>query len=84
MGATVSHVCYSIFNDIDQSRRFLSRKRKYLSDIFSELGPRYVRRPYRTTEPKLCDLYNTILPYYPKCVKNKKGNREITNLFQMG
>ena len=75
MGATVSHVCYLIFNDINQSRRFLSRKKKCLRDNVSELGPRYVRRSYRMTDPEFWDSYNTILTYYPKRVKikNKTG-----------
>ena len=75
-GASVSSVCamYAVEYNSDKSRRFVSRKRRCVSDIFSELGPIYTRRSYRMTENEFWKLYSLIAPYYPK-KKNRKRKR---------
>ena len=49
IGAAMSHVCYSLFNESNRSRTFVRRKRRCVGDIFQELSPRYTRHSYRMT-----------------------------------
>ena len=66
--ASVSSVCamYTVESNSDKSRHFASRKRRYVSNIFSELGPIYARRSYHMIENEFWTLYSLIAPYYPK------------------
>ena len=43
----LSHVCYALFSESERdSRIFVQRRRKCVSDIFSELGQINTRRVY--------------------------------------
>ena len=59
-----------LFDSITR-RRFIRRKRKSVSDIFSELGPYYVRRAYRMDETQFWKLYNIIYKTYPRAKKKE-------------
>ena len=68
---TVLDGSYStVFDDITK-RRFVRRKRRIMSDIFSELGSYYTQRSYRMQEQHFWQLYNMIKPFSPI---GKKGN----------
>ena len=72
------HKC-SLFNESNRSRTFVRRERRCVSDIFQELGPRYIRRSYRMNSIHFGTLYNAILPYYPKreeMNENKRVNKK--------
>ena len=60
-----------LFDSITR-RRFVRRKRKSVSDIFSELGPYYARRAYRMDEVQFWKLYNIIYKTYPRANKKRK------------
>ena len=78
IGAAMSHVCYSLFNESNRSRTFVRRKRRCVGDIFQELSPRYTRHSYRMTSINFWTLFNIILPYYPKREEmndNKRVNK---------
>lgn len=75
----MSQVCYSVFDESNCLGTFVCRKRRCVSDIFQELGPRYTRRSYRMNSIEFWTLYNEILPYYPKKEEmddNKRVNTE--------
>jgi hypothetical protein len=49
------------------------RKRKYVNDIFSELGPHYVRRAYRMEPSSFWKLCRLLRPYLKNKESKKKG-----------
>ena len=54
----------TVFDDITK-RGFVWRKRRIVSDIFSELGPYNTQRSYRMKEQHFWQLYNMIKPFSP-------------------
>ena len=48
-----------LYNNI-QTRTFVNRDRKSVSDIFTSLGPYYTRRAYRMNEIQFWKLYNIL------------------------
>ena len=66
IGAAMSHVCYSVFNENNFPRKFVCKKRRCGIDIFQELGPRFTRRSYGMNSIDFWTIYNLMLPYYPK------------------
>ena len=62
---TVLGGSYSTIFDGITKRRFIRRKRRIMSDIFSELGPYYTQRSYRMKEQSFWQLYNMIKPFSP-------------------
>jgi DDE superfamily endonuclease len=51
-----------------------TRKRKYVNDIFSELGPHYVRRAYRMEPSSFWKLCRLLRPFLVKATKKKCRN----------
>jgi DDE superfamily endonuclease len=49
-----------------------NRKRKYVNDIFNELGPYYVRRAYRMEPASFWKLCRLLIPLLAKAASNKK------------
>ena len=70
--AALVEICHDMTNQYKNDRRFVSRKRRCVSDIFSELGPYWVKRSYIMTEDEFWKLFNLIHPYYPKNNKRKR------------
>ena len=68
-----------MINHRSRYRRFVTRDRRCVSDIFSDLGPYFVRRSYRMTEEEFWKLFNLIEPFYPKEKKNCKRKRRWKN-----
>ena len=66
VSAALSHLCYSLFSESERvSRIFVRRRRRCVSDIFSELGQINTRRAYRMDGTTFWKLYNMLEPYYP-------------------
>ena len=51
-GASITSVCivYAVESNSETSCRFVRRKRRRVSNMFTELGPIYTRRSYCMTE----------------------------------
>jgi hypothetical protein len=52
--------------------RHRDRKRRYVNDIFNELGPYYVRRAYRMEPASFWNLCRLLKPFVVKAACNKK------------
>lgn len=56
-----------------------NRKRKYVNDIFNELGPYYVRRAYRMEPASFWKLCRLLRPFVVKVNKEKKWKNGAKN-----
>ena len=63
---------YILLFDNMTKRKFVKRKRRCVTDLFSEYGPYNVRRAYYMDEMQSWKLYNILYKYSPE--NDKKGN----------
>ena len=77
VSAALSHVYYALSSESERnSRIFVRRRRGYVSDIFSELGPINTRRAYQMDGNTFWKLYNILEPHYPnKPAKQSKKRK---------
>jgi hypothetical protein len=48
----------------------ITRKRRHIEEIFASLGPHYIRRSYRMTEPSFWKLFKLLESWLPSPKKS--------------